>query len=161
NAGIEVDVGCLGDVAARTNQPFQTFITEKRPFVTGKIAVARNGKIGVTGKRIQLSGWQAEKTTMRLRAEAGAIVVGANTVIADAPLLTVRGKYSHRFPIRAVIDPTLRTPPDARLFHEKQSSVWIFTSEDAPHTSDGSKRKDGFTKHGARVISLPVGPNRR
>ncbi len=123
--GLEVSWGCLSDWGARLIEPFTTRITKKRPLVTAKAALSLDGNIGAAGARVFLSGPACEKTTMRLRAEAGAILVGVNTVLSDDPKLTVRGKHSHRTTIRAVIDPNLRTPPSARIFAEAGGPVWI------------------------------------
>ena len=87
--------------------------------------------MGVKGKRIQLSGSATLPTTMKLRAESGAILVGVNTVLTDDPLLTIRGTYSHRQPIRGVIDPHLRTPTNSKLLHSDGGDVWLFCQEKA------------------------------
>jgi diaminohydroxyphosphoribosylaminopyrimidine deaminase/5-amino-6-(5-phosphoribosylamino)uracil reductase len=52
----------------------------------------------------------------RLRAAAGAIVIGVGTVLADDPSLTVRlDGYRGRPPLRVVVDTAGRTPPTAAI----------------------------------------------
>jgi len=52
----------------------------------------------------------------RLRAWSDAVMVGANTAVADDPRLNVR-LAPGRSPLRVVVDSRLRVPPTARLFH--------------------------------------------
>jgi diaminohydroxyphosphoribosylaminopyrimidine deaminase/5-amino-6-(5-phosphoribosylamino)uracil reductase len=120
-------MGWLGDISDFLNAPYRSAVLKKRPLVTAKVAVSEDGKIGVRGKRIQLSGTECLRRTMHLRAQAGAILVGSKTILNDDPILTIRGKYADRKPIRAILDPDLETPPTAKIFSVNGGPVWIFT----------------------------------
>lgn len=67
------------------------------------------------GQGAGLSGQQDLTHLHRLRSLADAVVVGATTVVNDAPRLTVR-LVEGRSPVRVVLDPTGRVPADAGVF---------------------------------------------
>ena len=115
--GVAVDVGIGRGAATRLNQPFLTFIRERRPFVILKAATSLDGRIAAgPGIRTPLTSTPADRRSHRLRAEVDAIGVGAGTMLADDPLLTVRGVYRERPLVRVIFDRRLRTPPRARIF---------------------------------------------
>ena len=90
---------------------------ERRPYVTIKVALSRDGKISAAaGVRTRLTGPAADRLIHRERAEMDAIAVGSGTILADDPLLTARGAYRYRPLTRVVFDTRLRTPPSAKLF---------------------------------------------
>lgn len=61
----------------------------------------------------------------RLRALVDAVIVGAGTVIADDPRLTVRHVRGDH-PVRVVLDPTGRVPDDRRLFLDGLApTLWL------------------------------------
>jgi diaminohydroxyphosphoribosylaminopyrimidine deaminase/5-amino-6-(5-phosphoribosylamino)uracil reductase len=86
-----------------------------------------------------------------LRAEHDAVLVGAGTVLADDPLLSVRHpNWPGKTIVRAVLDGRLRTPPNARLLADRKGGpVLIFTGPDAP-----PKKRAMLEKAGAEVIAL-------
>lgn len=115
--GIAVEVGLLGEDAARLNRPFITVQTEGRPMVIAKAATSLDGRIAVApGVRTPLTSAAANRRTQRLRGAVDAIGVGSGTVLADDPVLTARDCHRLRPLVRVVFDRRLRTPPTARLF---------------------------------------------
>jgi diaminohydroxyphosphoribosylaminopyrimidine deaminase / 5-amino-6-(5-phosphoribosylamino)uracil reductase len=146
NAGIEVSVGCLSEISDFLNLPFRTFVTEKRPFIVAKSALSMDGKIGARGQRVHLTGEISLRRTMHLRAGAGAILVGSETILSDDPFLNVRGRNSDRKPVRAILDPELVTPPTARIFNSEGGPVWILTKEE----NEKSERMNKLIARGAR-----------
>ena len=83
-----------------------------RPFVVAQLGQSLDGRIAtVTGESRYINHAAALDHLHRLRASVDAVVVGAGTVIADDPLLTVR-RVEGRSPARVVIDPSGRL--DAR-----------------------------------------------
>jgi diaminohydroxyphosphoribosylaminopyrimidine deaminase / 5-amino-6-(5-phosphoribosylamino)uracil reductase len=105
NAGIEVELGASGDVAAAQNAIFlHTLRNASRPFVALKLATTLNGRIADGfGRSRWISGEQAQDYVQWLRAGFGAIAVGGRTARFDDPSLTVRGSVRPRIPPRRVV----------------------------------------------------------
>ncbi len=120
-AGIEVDVGVEEVAAKRAKAGFLTLKAKGRPFVTLKLAVSADGKIGRAGAgQVAITGPIARRAVQVMRLEHDAVMVGVQTVVEDDPLLTVRlDGLAHRSPLRVVIDPHARTPVEARMFSER------------------------------------------
>jgi len=73
------------------NRRFITFQTKKRPYIILKWAESADGFITNDSKsRIQISGNEANILLHKWRSEEMAVLVGANTAVADSPLLNVR-----------------------------------------------------------------------
>jgi len=90
-AGIDVTVGV--EAAAVTEQlaPYITHRRTGRPHVILKLAMTLDGFIAAPDGTSQwITGERARADVHRLRAESGAVVVGAGTVRVDLPSLTVR-----------------------------------------------------------------------
>lgn len=76
------------------------------------------------GDGLALSGPEDHRHLHTLRALADAVVVGAQTVVADDPRLTVR-QVPGDSPVRVVIDPHGRTPASARVFTDGRPTIWL------------------------------------
>ncbi|MCD6488570.1 MAG: dihydrofolate reductase family protein [Desulfurococcales archaeon] len=64
-----------------------------------------------------------------LRSIVDAVMVGANTVIRDNPLLTVRIKgYEGKQPYRIIVDGKLLSPVNSRVFDTKEAPTIVLTS---------------------------------
>ncbi len=130
--GIRVEVGLLGDEAARLNRAFVVVQTEARPMVIVKAATSLDAKMAAApGIRTPLTSAEANRRTQRLRGAVDAIGVGSGTVLADDPVLTARDCHRWRPLARVVFDRRLRTPPSARLFSTLDAGpvIMITTSE--------------------------------
>jgi diaminohydroxyphosphoribosylaminopyrimidine deaminase/5-amino-6-(5-phosphoribosylamino)uracil reductase len=156
-AGLEVLVGCRQEEAERLNLPYLFHLWNHRPLVTAKAALTLDGKIGVKGERVLISDPACERTTMKLRAEAGAILIGISTVLTDDPLLTVRGRYDSRKPIRAVVDPEFRTPLESRLLNSEGGKVTIYGRADVARSPEGIARMSELKRRGA--VTIPLEPD--
>ncbi|MDA8125322.1 MAG: bifunctional diaminohydroxyphosphoribosylaminopyrimidine deaminase/5-amino-6-(5-phosphoribosylamino)uracil reductase RibD [Deltaproteobacteria bacterium] len=116
NQGIETRTGVLEKECLTLNEVFFKYIRTGLPFVTLKFAQTLDGRIATTtGHSRWVSSPASLKFAHGLRRVHDAILVGAQTVLADDPELTcrlVRGKN----PLRIVLDSHLRTSPEARIF---------------------------------------------
>jgi diaminohydroxyphosphoribosylaminopyrimidine deaminase/5-amino-6-(5-phosphoribosylamino)uracil reductase len=85
--------------------PFRE-VSPDRPFVAAQLGQSLDGRIAtVSGESRGISGEAGLDHLHRLRAHVDVVVVGAGTVLADDPQLTVR-RVAGRNPARAVIDPS-------------------------------------------------------
>ncbi len=90
-AGIEVEVVLGGDAVREQLAPYVTHRTTGRPYVLLKLAASLDGRTAAPdGTSRWITGPAARTDAHRLRAESDAVVVGAGTVRADDPALTVR-----------------------------------------------------------------------
>ncbi len=152
--GITVEENVAPRQAARQNAAFFTFMRRMRPFVIFKAAVSLDARIArAPGERTGISGPEAQRDTQRLRAEVDAIAIGAGTVLADDPLLTVRDVYRERPLVRVVFDRRLRTPPGARLFGTVSAGpIIVLTAAASGRDSGGTA--DELRRAGARIEAL-------
>ena len=128
SAGIGVEV--LDDPACeRQNEQFFHRMRTGRPFVHIKLATTLDGRIAAPGGDSKwVTGEAARLRAHGLRAEAGAVLVGAGTVRADDPTLTARGLPEEPPTLtRAVLDPNLTTSPGSKLaLTAAESPVVVF-----------------------------------
>jgi len=92
-AGITVDRAGDGDVACAEAllEPYLVQRRTGRPYVVCKLAATMDGRTAAPDGTSQwITGAEARADAHRLRAESDAIIVGAGTVRADDPSLTVR-----------------------------------------------------------------------
>lgn len=102
-AGIEVVIGVLAEAAAAQLAPYVTQRTTGRPYVVLKLAATMDGRTAAPdGSSQWITGEAARTDAHRLRAESDAVLVGAGTVRADDPSLTVR-HVAGRDPLRVVL----------------------------------------------------------
>ncbi|MBV9660418.1 MAG: bifunctional diaminohydroxyphosphoribosylaminopyrimidine deaminase/5-amino-6-(5-phosphoribosylamino)uracil reductase RibD, partial [Acidimicrobiales bacterium] len=111
-AGVEVTVGVAAEAVNRSLAPYLAHRRRGRPWVVLKLAATLDGRIAAPdGTSKWITGPEARADVHRLRAESDAIVVGAGTVRADDPSLTVRDATG-RDPLRVVLG---RPPVGARV----------------------------------------------
>lgn len=147
--GIDVEEGLLGFAARELNIGFIQRMTEARPRVRVKLAASLDGRTAMaSGESKWITGEAAREDVQRLRAESSGIVTGIGTVVADDPQLNVRLTGDWRQPERVVLDPDLRTPPDARIL-SMDATTRIFTR------SDDTERRTTLEVAGAVVEKLP------
>ena len=118
-AGITTHTGEHAQAALELNDAYVKHITTGLPLVAAKFAMSLDGKIATrTGDSRWLTGPQAQAFAHRLRFWSDAVMVGANTVLADDPRLTARDEQGNetKAPLRVVLDSSGRTPPGARVF---------------------------------------------
>lgn len=90
-AGIEVVVGVAAGAVADQLAPYLTHRRTGRPHVVLKLAATLDGRVAAPdGSSQWITGPEARADAHRLRGESDAVLVGAGTVRADDPGLTVR-----------------------------------------------------------------------
>ena len=90
-AGIDVTVGVEAAAVADQLAPYLVHRRTGRPYVVLKLAATVDGRTAAPDGTSQwITGPEARADAHRLRAESQAILVGAGTVRADDPSLTVR-----------------------------------------------------------------------
>jgi len=91
DAGLEVEVGVGADVVADQLAPYVCHRLTGRPWVVLKLAATLDGRTAAPDGTSQwLTGDDARVDAHRLRSRSDAVLVGAGTVRADDPTLTVR-----------------------------------------------------------------------
>ncbi|MDD9909779.1 MAG: bifunctional diaminohydroxyphosphoribosylaminopyrimidine deaminase/5-amino-6-(5-phosphoribosylamino)uracil reductase RibD [Ahrensia sp.] len=114
-AGIELSQARM-EVVRRDLSAYLTRKSHNRPHVTLKLAVSADGKLGVAGKEVPVTGVLARSVVHRMRAQADAIAVGSGTLAADDPDLTCRlPGLETRSPRRFVLDGQASMAPTSRL----------------------------------------------
>lgn len=156
-AGIEVELGVCGEQARRLNEPFIKRVTTGLPWVIIKWASTLDGKVAShSGDSKWISGEASRKRVHELRAQVDAIMVGIGTVRADDPQLTARGVEVKRVARRVVVDPELRTPPQAQLaLGSEPGSPPITIAIDQQVAEGPSQRTDDYRDHGIELLPLP------
>lgn len=90
-----------------------------------------------TGDAVHVTGEDDREHLHRLRALADAIVVGADTVTADDPRLTVRACTGDN-PVRVVLDPKGRVPRGRRVFTDGAApTLWILAEGPGASSAEG------------------------
>lgn len=110
-AGVEVVGGVLAQECEDVNESWSFACRTGRPWVVWKTATSLDGFIA-GGPHRWITGEESRSVVQSIRAGVGAIVTGTGTVLADDPLLTVRG--ADRQPLRVVMG-TREVPATARV----------------------------------------------
>jgi diaminohydroxyphosphoribosylaminopyrimidine deaminase/5-amino-6-(5-phosphoribosylamino)uracil reductase len=139
-----------------------------RPLTTVKVGVSLDAHPAFAlGKRAAMTGPSGVEVTMRMRAAADAVLVGAATVIADDPSLTVRdsgGALAARQPLRIVLVRGHVPQPDARVFTDDAAPTLVLATGTTPgvcehvpasidvHECTGSPLEDALAALGERGV---------
>jgi diaminohydroxyphosphoribosylaminopyrimidine deaminase/5-amino-6-(5-phosphoribosylamino)uracil reductase len=154
-AGIEVVRGVGAAQARWITRGHIVRITERRPFITLKLALDAKGDIarGSGSAPIWVTGEPARLHGMLLRKEFDAILVGSATVRDDDPELTCRlPGLLDRSPVRVVLSRSLDLPTGAKLFTSARTvPVWLMTSS---ASDPATKRK--IAEGGTEVIDVNI-----
>jgi diaminohydroxyphosphoribosylaminopyrimidine deaminase/5-amino-6-(5-phosphoribosylamino)uracil reductase len=135
-AGIRVEVGCLEAECQAAIRAYTVWVRERRPLVTLKAAATLDGFIAerptARGARrkpapVWITSPAARAAAHALRAAHDAILVGAGTVRADNPRLTVRlgGRRPVRQPLRVVLAGRGALPARAHVFDRAAPTLRI------------------------------------
>ena len=144
SAGITVNVGALKNEAKDLNRSFLKFASRKVPFVSLKSAMSIDGKIATcSGESKWITSEVSRKFSRRLRSEADAILVGAQTVRRDDPELTSHG--SGRDPIRVVISGSGKLPAKSKIF-SRAAETWLILGNPGKDKDDDIQAGSGVRR---------------
>ncbi|CAA9288595.1 MAG: Diaminohydroxyphosphoribosylaminopyrimidine deaminase / 5-amino-6-(5-phosphoribosylamino)uracil reductase [uncultured Friedmanniella sp.] len=153
-AGVSVQSGVLAAEAEKLNSDWSFAVSTGRPRVVWKFAGTLDGRSAAADGTSQwITGPQARADVHRLRARAGAILVGTGTVEADDPWLTVRnaeGRLADRQPLRVVMGQR-PVPATARVLDDA-AETWQARTRD-PH-----QVLQDLHQRGIRQVWLEGGP---
>ncbi len=152
-AGIAVETGVLAEEAAELNAGFFTRVREGRPLVTLKTATSLDGRIAAAGGRSQwITGEAARAAAHALRARHDAVMIGASTLAADDPLLTVRlPGLPVRAPVRIAVAGRAMVAAGRRLFASLEAGpVWLVLAEGTAPPRD--------LPAGVEIVAVAAGP---
>jgi diaminohydroxyphosphoribosylaminopyrimidine deaminase/5-amino-6-(5-phosphoribosylamino)uracil reductase len=126
-AGIQVHVGLMEAQARELNRGYIARMVRERPWVTLKLAASLDGRTAMaSGESQWITGAAARADVHRRRAEAGAVLTGIGTVLADDPSLTAREPVAaERQPDRIVVDTNARAPQNAKVWAEGARRFWL------------------------------------
>jgi diaminohydroxyphosphoribosylaminopyrimidine deaminase/5-amino-6-(5-phosphoribosylamino)uracil reductase len=154
SAGIKTVVGEYSAKASEINEGYFKFIQTGLPFVIAKFAMSLDGKIATrSGDSKWITGDEARNYAHGQRHIVDAVMVGAETILADDPQLTARGYSgkggrSKQQPLRVIVDGKGRVPANARVFSEPGKTVVAI----ADRFLDGEKSR--LTREGTEYLSL-------
>jgi diaminohydroxyphosphoribosylaminopyrimidine deaminase/5-amino-6-(5-phosphoribosylamino)uracil reductase len=133
-AGIAVDGGIGTEAAARSLAAYLHHRRTGRPWCLLKTAASLDGRTAAADGTSQwITGSEARADAHRLRAESGAVVVGAGTALADHPTLTFRNlEFEEGLlpaqPLRVLIDASGRVPATGPLFDAGLAPTLVITT---------------------------------
>jgi diaminohydroxyphosphoribosylaminopyrimidine deaminase/5-amino-6-(5-phosphoribosylamino)uracil reductase len=159
-AGIETVLGVCAAEASERLAPFAKHATTGRPLVIAKYAMTLDGRIAArTGDARWVTGPDARRRAHALRDAADAVLVGAGTVRADDPRLTVRhlaqGKAPSQ-PLRVVLDGRGGLPATSRVFDPALPGRTVLVTTGAEHADAAL-----LAAQGVEIARLPAEPEGR
>lgn len=165
DAGIEVEVGLMGEEARRLNRRFFTAHACRRPFVVLKWAMSVDGfmdrrRDSVHKDACRFSTPLTTMSTMKLRSECDAVLTTAATVIADDCRLTVRG-WQGRTPAAVIVDRHGTVPRDARIFNRENADGQRLEPIIVGRGADVSLKdilSELYEAHGITSVLVEAGP---
>ncbi|MFQ3548911.1 MAG: bifunctional diaminohydroxyphosphoribosylaminopyrimidine deaminase/5-amino-6-(5-phosphoribosylamino)uracil reductase RibD [Armatimonadota bacterium] len=149
SAGIEVVCHILEDEAKSLNESYIRHRQTGLPLVILKSAMSLDGKIAThTGDSKWITGEKARKYAHSIRQNVDAIVIGAETVRKDNPMLTARVGKKKCYPSRVVVTKSLDIPLDSNIFTES-GDVYVA----CPYNENDAK-VEKLKEAGIRIIQL-------
>lgn len=134
------------DAAATLRDRYEPITTwqKPRPLVVAQLGQSLDGRIATASGHSHFVTGPADRVHLhRLRALCDGVLVGAGTVLADDPRLTVR-EVAGAHPVRIVVCPRDGLPANRQVFTDEAAPTWVVT------------RPDGQPPPASRVLRLPV-----
>lgn len=132
-AGIEVTFADDSSPFAELNRGWLKRIASGLPWVTAKVGLSLDARIALgPGERTSITGPAGAGVTRELRRRADAVMVGAATVIADDPSLTVRdadGVPAEHQPIRVVLCGDRMPSADSKVLSDEAAPTLLLVPD--------------------------------
>lgn len=123
---VVVETGLMREEAEEANYLFVNRYKLGRPWVLVKSGITLDGRIATKrGESKWITGPEARARAHFLRAHTGCVLVGAGTVAADNPALTIRELDVKNQPLRIVLDAKGELKPTSALFTDGRSTIWV------------------------------------
>jgi diaminohydroxyphosphoribosylaminopyrimidine deaminase/5-amino-6-(5-phosphoribosylamino)uracil reductase len=101
--GIDVSTGLSAREATQINEDFFWAVTQKRPWVSLKLAMTLDGRIAdCAGGSKWITSDAARREVQEIRRHHSAVAVGKNTLLCDDPKLTARCGGKTCYPARVI-----------------------------------------------------------
>ena len=143
-AGIKTKTGLLADECTALNPEFNHVMSTGLPWVIAKCGMSLDGRLTrPPGEGQWITSPAARRDAMKLRAHVDAILVGAGTVRADDPALTLRGIKGAQ-PWRIVWAPRSAPPRNAKIFRNGLKERTIVLRQKILHSALRSLAKRGI-----------------
>lgn len=148
-SGLEVIVGVCEAQAESLNAAYlHQRRTGGKPLVTLKLALSLDGRLAAAdGSSKWITGETTRRRVHARRLEVDAVLIGAGTVLADDPLLTVRDVAAPRQPVRVLFDAAGRVPETRQIFG--RGEVIVLTTIACSQTT-----KTKWKETGAEVVVI-------
>ncbi len=157
-AGVEVEVGLLGEACRQLIAPFHARQRLGRPYVTLKWAISADGRVaGRGGRPVRITNERSDRLVQQVRGRCDAIAVGTNTLLNDDPKLTARGPNPPRSPVRVVFSNSLKLSHDRQLWRDGPQAI-VYTHD--AHDDYGEHVVTSLPRH-VLVVRLPAHANGR
>ena len=144
-AGVQVDVGCLGDLYRFENRHYFKYIRTNRPYITLRAGVSIDGKLTDKNRNSQ---WVTDEGLRRIsrsfRGEFSAIMAGSGTILDDNPQLTLRGDWEDKRLFRVVLDSGNRLQRDLKIFEDQDRFPLVMFSSTEAENKDKKCRHHHF-----------------
>lgn len=161
-SGIDVQVGLMQARAEQINKGFVHKMRTNMPYVRLKMASSVDGRTAMhNGESQWITGAESRTEVHRMRAQAGALITGIGTVLADDPSLTVRLSEQQLsemnlseqtcHPLRVVLDPNLSTPETAKMLSAPGRTIIMTSKESA---QNNTAVVDVLYSKGAEVVAV-------
>ncbi len=152
---IKVDVGICESECMQLNEHYFKFIKTGMPYITVKYAQTLDGRIATkSGDSQWISSEASRRYVHRLRSMNQGIMVGAGTVVADNPQLTVR-HVRGKNPFRIIVDSKLRIPIKSSVLTDANVCLTII----ATTSSVSAAKMAAAKKCGAAVLVVKKDKN--
>lgn len=141
-AGLKVQAGLMAAEAEALNSGFLMRMRHRRPFIRLKTGASLDGKTALANGESQWITSEASRADVQhWRAQSGAVLTSAATVIADDPRLDVRIE-APRQPLRVVLDRRRALRKTARIL-APPGEVLLFSAPTREHKPGASDERLG------------------